>query len=40
VLGEHDKARAAASDARRALADDANKLQRLDSGVKALGVEG
>ncbi|MFO1098051.1 MAG: c-type cytochrome biogenesis protein CcmI [Xanthobacteraceae bacterium] len=40
VLGEPDKARAAASDARRALADDANKLQRLDSGVKALGVEG
>ena len=40
VLGEHDKARAAASDARRALADDANKLQRLDSGMKALGVEG
>ena len=40
VLGEHDKARAAASDARRALAGDPNKLQRLDMGVKALGVEG
>jgi cytochrome c-type biogenesis protein CcmH len=40
VLGEHDKARAAASDARRALAGDPNKLQRLDIGVKALGVEG
>ncbi len=40
VLGEPDKARSAASDARRALAGDASKLQRLDSGVKALGVEG
>jgi cytochrome c-type biogenesis protein CcmH len=40
VLGEHDKARAAASNARRALAGDPNKLQRLDMGVKALGVEG
>lgn len=40
VLGEQDKARAAASDARRALAGDPNKLQRLDTGVKALGVEG
>ncbi|MGZ8395941.1 MAG: c-type cytochrome biogenesis protein CcmI [Rhodoplanes sp.] len=40
VLGERDKARAAATDARRALADDADKLQRLDTGVKALGVEG
>ncbi len=40
VLGERDKARAAATDARRALADDADKLQRLDAGVKALGVEG
>jgi cytochrome c-type biogenesis protein CcmH len=40
VLGEHDKARAAASDARRALAGDPSKLQRLDTGVKALGVEG
>jgi cytochrome c-type biogenesis protein CcmH len=40
VLGETDKARAAATDARRALADDGDKLRRLDSGVKALGVEG
>jgi len=40
VLGEQDKARAAASDARRALAGDPNKLQRLDTGVRALGVEG
>jgi cytochrome c-type biogenesis protein CcmH len=40
ALGERDKARAAATDARRALADDADKLRRLDSGVKALGVKG
>ncbi len=40
ALGQTDKARAAATDARRALADDADKLRRLDSGVKALGVEG
>jgi cytochrome c-type biogenesis protein CcmH len=40
VLGEHDKARAAASNARRALAGDPSKLQRLDMGVRALGVEG
>ena len=40
ALGETDKARAAATDARRALADDADKLRRLDNGVKALGVEG
>jgi cytochrome c-type biogenesis protein CcmH len=40
VLGETDKARAAATDARKALADDADKLRRLDNGVKALGVEG
>ncbi|MEZ5890041.1 MAG: hypothetical protein R3D52_07140 [Xanthobacteraceae bacterium] len=40
VLGERDKARAAASDARRALAGDPNKLQRLDMGMRALGVEG
>jgi cytochrome c-type biogenesis protein CcmH len=40
VLGETDKARAAATDARKALADDADKLRRLDNGVKALGIEG
>ena len=40
VLGEPEKAKAAATDARRALAGDAEKLRRLDSGVKALGFEG
>jgi len=34
VLGEADKARAAVADARRALADDAGKLRRLDDLVK------
>ena len=40
VLGEPDKARAAAGDAKRALADDPTKLQRLDDLVKGLGLEG
>jgi cytochrome c-type biogenesis protein CcmH len=40
VLGQADKARAAAADARRALAGDPNKLRRLDDLVKGLGIEG
>jgi cytochrome c-type biogenesis protein CcmH len=40
VLGEADKARAAAADAHRALAGDADKLRRLDEGAKSLGVGG
>jgi len=40
VLGEPDKARAAVADARRALANDADKLRRLDEGAKSLGVDG
>jgi cytochrome c-type biogenesis protein CcmH len=40
VLGERDKAQAAATNARRALATDPAKLQHLDKGVKELGVEG
>jgi cytochrome c-type biogenesis protein CcmH len=40
VLGEPDKARAAVADARRALAGDAAKLQRLDELVKGLKLEG
>ncbi len=40
VLGQTEKARAAAADARRALAGDPNKLQRLDDLVKRLGLEG
>lgn len=37
VLGEHDKARSAVEDARRALAGDPDKLHRLDDLVKGLG---
>jgi cytochrome c-type biogenesis protein CcmH len=40
VLGEADKARAAAADAHRALEGDADKLRRLDEGAKSLGVGG
>ena len=40
VLGERDKARAAVTDARRALAAEPDKLQRLDELAKGLGLEG
>ena len=40
VLGDHDKAQAAAADARRALASDPDKLRRLDEVIKDLKVEG
>ncbi|MGN6463567.1 MAG: c-type cytochrome biogenesis protein CcmI [Pseudolabrys sp.] len=40
VLGERDKAVAAAADARRALASDADKLRRVDELAKALGING
>src|SRR5262249_45648191 len=40
VLGEREKARAAAVDARRALASDPIKLQRLNDLVRGLGIEG
>ena len=40
VLGERDKARAAAGDARRALAGEPDKLQRVDELIKGLGLEG
>jgi cytochrome c-type biogenesis protein CcmH len=40
VLGERDKASAAASDARRAMASDPGNLRRLDDLVKGLGLEG
>jgi cytochrome c-type biogenesis protein CcmH len=39
VLGERDKARVAASDARRAVGSDDDKLRRLDALVKELGLE-
>ena len=40
VLGERDKAQAAAGDARRALANEPDKVRRVDELVKDLGLEG
>jgi cytochrome c-type biogenesis protein CcmH len=40
MLGDQDKARAAASDARRALAGEPDKLRRIEEFVKGLGLEG
>jgi cytochrome c-type biogenesis protein CcmH len=40
VLGERDKANAAAGDARRALAADPDKLRRIDELAKGLGLNG
>ncbi len=40
VLGDRDLARAAAGDARRALASDPDKLRRVDDLIKGLGLEG
>ena len=40
VLGERDKARAAAVDARKALTGDSEKLRQIDLMVKQLGIEG
>ena len=40
VLGDHDKAKAAAADARKALAGDADKLRQIDAVIKDLKVEG
>jgi cytochrome c-type biogenesis protein CcmH len=40
VLGERDKAQAAATDARRALAGNADRIRRIDELVKELGLQG
>jgi cytochrome c-type biogenesis protein CcmH len=40
VLGDKEQARAAAGDARRALASDPEKLRRVDEALKGLGLEG
>jgi cytochrome c-type biogenesis protein CcmH len=40
VLGDRQQARAAADDARRALAGDPDKLRRIDDLIKELALEG
>jgi len=40
VLGEHNKALAAAADARKALAGDPDRLRRVEDVIKSLGLEG
>jgi cytochrome c-type biogenesis protein CcmH len=40
VLGDRDKALAAAGDARRALASDPDKLRQIDDMIKSLGLQG
>ncbi len=40
VLGDRDKAQAAAADARRALASDPEKLRRVEDAIKELGLMG
>lgn len=40
VLGETDKAKAARADARQALGRDAGRLQKLNDGLKDLGLDG
>jgi len=40
VLGERDKARAAADDAKRALASDPDDLKRIEDAIKEMGLEG
>jgi len=39
VLGDREKAHAAAAEARRALGDDSNKLRQIDDTIKSLGLE-
>jgi cytochrome c-type biogenesis protein CcmH len=40
VLGDHEKARSAVNDARRALKDTPDLLRRIDEGAKAIGLDG
>ena len=40
VLGDRDKARAAAADARKALASDPDKLRQIGDTIKSMGLEG
>jgi cytochrome c-type biogenesis protein CcmH len=40
VLGDRDKARSAADEARKALKDSPDSLRRIDEGAKAIGIDG
>jgi cytochrome c-type biogenesis protein CcmH len=40
VMGDRDKARSALTDARRAVANDAERLRQLNEGLKNLGLDG
>ncbi len=40
VLGEHDKAKAAVTEARAALTSEPDKLRRLDAAIKDLDIGG
>jgi cytochrome c-type biogenesis protein CcmH len=40
VMGDRDKARSAQSDARQAVANDADRLRALNEGLKKLGLDG
>jgi cytochrome c-type biogenesis protein CcmH len=40
VLGDRDKARGALTDARQAVANDAERLRQLNEGLKNLGLDG
>ena len=40
VMGDRDKARSALSDARQAVANDAERLRQLNEGLKNLGLDG
>ena len=40
VMGDRDKAKSALADARQAVANDAERLRRLNEGLKNLGLDG
>ena len=40
VMGDHDKAIGALTDARQAVANDAERLRQLNEGLKNLGLDG
>ena len=40
VMGDRDKAKGALTDARQALANNAERLRQLNEGLKILGLEG